>query len=107
MLDYGRSFTLEDPSCMGPGCPFGEQSHAGPCSGEGRILGYFEIMNILKGGNLKARDGGSGIKITKRSEPVHLVDEVVNYVVYNDNQWISYDHSETSGTRTDWGDSVG
>ena len=83
---YGRSFTLEDPSCTGPGCPFGEQSHAGPCTGEGGNFGYFEIMDILKGGKLRARDGGNDIKITGRSEPVRLKDEAVKYVVYNDNQ---------------------
>lgn len=104
---YGRSFTLKDPSCSTPGCPFGEQSQKGPCTGEGGILGYFEIMDIIKGRTLKARDGGRDIAITRRAEPVHLKEEGVKYVVYNDNQWISYDDSETFSTKTDWADSVG
>jgi hypothetical protein len=64
-------------------------------------------MDILKSGKLKARSGGTDVAITRRSEPVHLKDEAVKYMVYNDDQWISYDDPKTFGTKTDWADSIG
>jgi GH18 family chitinase len=37
---YGRSFTMTDPSCMGPECTFSSAGVAGPCSGTAGILIY-------------------------------------------------------------------
>lgn len=37
---YGRSFTLSDLSCTGPGCPFTSAGAAGPCSNTAGILSY-------------------------------------------------------------------
>lgn len=44
---YGRAFQLQDKSCTSVGCEFAGASTKGPCTGEGGILGYFEIMDIL------------------------------------------------------------
>jgi chitinase len=40
---YGHSFTLADPSCTKPGCPFSGAAKAGPCSGTGCMLAHYEI----------------------------------------------------------------
>lgn len=45
-------------------------------------MGYFEIIDIIKGGKLEARNGGNDTAITRRSESVHLKDEAVKYIVY-------------------------
>ena len=52
---YGRSYTLANPSCTTPGCPFSSASNHGPCSATGGILSYYEIMDILNGITTKKR----------------------------------------------------
>ncbi|KAL6229061.1 hypothetical protein BDW75DRAFT_246074 [Aspergillus navahoensis] len=90
---YGRSFTLADKSCTKPGCPFKGASDPGPCSKTGGILGYYEIMEILK-------------PSPKRStlSPVHDKSAAVNYLTFNDDQWISYDDKTTFAQKIDWAD---
>ncbi|KAK3168025.1 hypothetical protein OEA41_004471 [Lepraria neglecta] len=96
---YGRSFTLADPSCNTPGCPFSGASNPGPCTGTGGILSYYEIMDVLHGGSLTKRD--TSIK------PTHDTTDAVNYFTFNNNQWVSYDDAVTFKQKTDWADSVG
>lgn len=79
---YGRSFTLSDPSCAEPGCSFGGLSNAGPCTGEGGILGYFEIQDILGNG------GDSGGLTRRDSTPVWDKEAAVKYVQYDTDQWV-------------------
>ncbi|KAF2460036.1 hypothetical protein BDY21DRAFT_361899 [Lineolata rhizophorae] len=104
---YGRSFELQDPSCSTPGCPFGGLSHKGPCTGEGGILGYFEIMDILGDARPDGDDSDSNGLKRRASDPVHLEQDAVKYITYDDNQWVSYDDEETFTQKIDWANEVG
>jgi chitinase len=92
---YGRSFTLSNPKCTKPGCPFSGASKPGPCTKTGGILGYYEIQQILNGNSKRA------------VSPVHDTTAAVNYLVFDDDQWVSYDDKTTFKQKTDWADSVG
>ncbi|KAF3055152.1 Killer toxin subunits alpha/beta [Daldinia childiae] len=91
---YGRGFTLADPSCKTPGCPFSGGANPGPCTGTSGYLAYYEIQDILKN---KKRD------IT----PVYDKEAAVKYLAWNTNQWISYDDEETFKDKIEWADSIG
>lgn len=95
---YGRAFTLADPSCKTPGCPFCGASKRGPCSNTGGMLAYYEIMSILQGGSGKKRS-----KIT----PVHDKEAAVNYFTFDNDQWISYDDKTTFKQKINWANSIG
>lgn len=90
---YGRSFTLSDPSCTKPGCPFSGASTPGPCSDAGGILAYYEIMAALKA--------------DKSIKPTHDSTAAVNYFTFDKDQWISYDDAKTFKEKVDWANSVG
>ncbi|KAK2764375.1 hypothetical protein FQN54_009069 [Arachnomyces sp. PD_36] len=90
---YGRSFELEDPECSKPGCAFSGPAKAGRCTGEGGILGYFEIQDILE-------DDDS-------IEKIHDEDAAVNYFTFKNNQWVSYDDKKTFQQKVDWADDLG
>ncbi|KAK2735703.1 hypothetical protein FQN57_001152 [Myotisia sp. PD_48] len=84
---YGRSFTLKDPSCTTPGCPFqrldGRNSggaRAGECTGVSGTLSDYEINRIIKKGSLK---------------PVYDRTAGVNWVSWDNNQWVSFDDANT------------
>ncbi|RHZ64660.1 hypothetical protein CDV55_102659 [Aspergillus turcosus] len=79
---YGRSYTLEDPSCVEPGCPFSAGGNPGPCTQTEGMLSYDEIMDII--------DDPS------RNPTVWLDSTAaVKIAVYDDNQWVAYDDAET------------
>jgi chitinase len=44
---YGRSFTLSNPSCTAPGCPFSGGGSPGNCTGTSGILSYAEIESVI------------------------------------------------------------
>ncbi|KAI7511872.1 glycoside hydrolase [Hortaea werneckii] len=90
---YGRSFTLEDPSCDVPGFTFSGAANKGDCTDEGGILGFFEIQEILKNGN----------DIKK----VHDKEAAVKYFRFDTDQWVSYDDAETFDQKVEWADSIG
>lgn len=96
---YGRSFTLADPSCTKPGCPFSGASNPGPCSATGSILSYYEIMDILNGATSKKR----AMTIT----PTHDTTDAANYFTFDENQWVSYDDAVTFKQKVDWANGVG
>ncbi|KAJ5356450.1 hypothetical protein N7517_011059 [Penicillium concentricum] len=77
---YGRSFTLSDPSCNKPGCPFKGAASPGPCSNTGGILAYYEIMSALNGASTSS----------KRStiSPTHDKEHAVNYFTFDEDQKI-------------------
>ncbi|KAG4435727.1 hypothetical protein IFR05_008777 [Cadophora sp. M221] len=77
---YGRSFTLTDPGCTTAGCPFSSGGNPGPCSASPGTLMDSEIEAIIAAG---------GAKVT--------LDKVaaVKTVVWDNNQWVSYDDAET------------
>lgn len=77
---YSRTFELRDPACKTPGCPFKGGAQPGACSENSGTLSYREITEVL---------------ISKDLKPVY--DEVagVKYFSWDDNQWASYDDSQT------------
>ena len=54
---------------------------------------YYEIQAML--------NQGSGLK------PVHDKDAAVNYVVYDKDQWVSYDTKTTFQQKLDWANDIG
>ncbi|KAF9874970.1 bacteriodes thetaiotaomicron symbiotic chitinase [Colletotrichum karsti] len=90
---YGRSFELTDPSCTKPGCPFRGGARPGPCSDTSGVLMHYEIQAILK--------QVPGVK------PVHDTAAAVKYIVWDKNQWVSYDDKDTFQVKLAWANSVG
>jgi len=63
--DYGRSFTLEDPSCHTPNgiCKFTGGAKAGECSDASGILDDQEIQSIITANKLTpVHDKVAGVK---------------------------------------------
>ncbi|KAF2824330.1 glycoside hydrolase [Ophiobolus disseminans] len=90
---YGRSFQLQDASCNTPGCRFKGGAAAGPCSDTSGILMYYEIMNLLKQ--------------NPSLKPIHDKDASVKYLVYNNDQWLSYDDAQTMKQKREWANKIG
>ena len=79
---YGRSFTLESPSCSIPNgaCKFSGPADAGPCSNAAGILDLQEIKDIVSKNGLNPHwDKTAGVK----------------WITWDSNQWISYDDDDT------------
>lgn len=89
---YGRSFTLKDPSCNKPNgvCEFTGGAKAGPCSNAAGILDLEEINDIISKGNLK---------------PVHDEKAAVKWIAWDNDQWVSYDDSDTFAQKKDFANS--
>lgn len=49
---YGRSFTLSDPTCTAPRCPFSGGANPGPCTRTSGVLSNAEIFDIIRENNL-------------------------------------------------------
>jgi GH18 family chitinase len=77
---YGRSFTLTDPSCTTPGCTFSAGGNAGPCTGTAGILSNAEITSVISANSLT---------------PVMDAAAAIKWIVWDSNQWVSYDDGET------------
>jgi hypothetical protein len=77
---YGRSFTLKDPSCNKPGCPFSSGAEKGECTGESGILFNSEIQRIMSANNVK---------------PVVDKEAGVKWITWGSDQWVSYNDAET------------
>ena len=85
---YGRSFTLQDPSCTAPGCPFAGGGPAGSCTHQNQIVGtlsFAEIETIIEGGATVTLNEAAAVKI-----------------VTWDGNWVSYDDAETLQTKVDY-----
>lgn len=89
---YGRSFQLNSIDCTAPGCPFKGAAKKGECTGEGGILGWCEIKDIMKSRNITQ---------------IHDKDAAVNYFTFDKDQWVSYDDAKTFQQKVDWANSVG
>ncbi|KAF2009039.1 glycoside hydrolase family 18 protein [Aaosphaeria arxii CBS 175.79] len=92
---YGRAFTLADPNCKTPGCPFSGGAKKGPCTGTSGYLAHYEIQDILD--KNKKRD----------LTVVHDKKAAVKYITWDNDQWISYDDADTFKQKQDWANSVG
>ncbi|TEA17437.1 Acidic mammalian chitinase [Colletotrichum sidae] len=81
---YGRSFTLQDPSCTEPMCPFSGGAEAGYCMDTSGVLSNAEIRRVLdRTGVEPTLDREAGIK----------------YISW-EGQWVSYDDGETLALKT-------
>ena len=89
---YGRSYTLTDPSCTAPGCPFTSGGIAGPCTGTSGILSYDEITAIQSEYSLTfVYDETAGVK----------------YFAWDKNQWVSFDDVQTLKQKVEFANSNG
>ena len=82
---YGRSFALADPACTTAGCGFTSGGAAGQCIQSVGTLSV-EIQRIIASGATVTMDDKAAVKL----------------VVYNTNQWVSYDDAETLGMKVDY-----
>lgn len=88
---YGRSFELDDANCWAPGCQFSGPGLKGPCTDSPGILSFkgktqpVKICLQISNYNTEIDD------IIKTTGATPLYDTVakVNYMVYNENNWIS------------------
>lgn len=83
---YGRSFTLSDPSCTHAGCPFSGGGNPGQCSSTSGILLDSEIKSIIAAGASPSLDS----------------DAAVKQIVWDNDQWVSYDDQDTFKMKLDW-----
>ncbi|KAE8396531.1 glycoside hydrolase [Aspergillus alliaceus] len=84
---YGRSFTMEDPKCMTPGCPFKKgEAPAGECTNVPGVLSATEIHKIVRNGASVSFDKEAAVKIA----------------TWNTNQWVSWDDVETLRVKIDY-----
>lgn len=83
---YGRAFTLQDPSCDKPGCPFAGGAKKGKCTGESGILSNSEIQDVI-----------SERKVT----PTLIAKDAIKYISWDSDQWVSYDE-ETLRMKKDY-----
>lgn len=90
---YGRSFQLSSSGCSTPGCQFSGGASPGPCSATSGILYYYEIQAMLSQ--------------HPTLKPVWDKTSAVKYVVFNGNQWVSYDDSDTFKQKVDWANTQG
>ncbi|KAI4122687.1 MAG: hypothetical protein LQ338_005669 [Usnochroma carphineum] len=89
---YGRSFQLSDPSCYKPGCNFKGGASPGACTQNSGTLSYKEITQIID---------------QKKLKPYYDKENAVKYIVWNQDQWVSYDDEETFKQKIDFGNKLG
>lgn len=90
---YGRSFTLDDPSCATPGCLFSNASRPGICTDTGGYLAHYEIQDIL--------ERNPDIEVQYDEEAA------VKYFSWDNDQWISFDDKTTFAQKVDWANEMG
>ncbi|KAJ6001245.1 hypothetical protein N7522_006472 [Penicillium canescens] len=89
---YGRSFQLSDTSCWKPGCEFSGPGAKGKCTDAAGILSYREIQSIIN-------DAGGTAYLDKEA--------AVRYMVYNDDNWISFDDEGTFKQKIEYANRMG
>ncbi|KAJ5598379.1 hypothetical protein N7537_008463 [Penicillium hordei] len=77
---YARTFELKDKKCHKPGCTFKHGGKKGACTDTEGILSYNEIVGIIADDEIK---------------PVYDKENAIKYLVWDENQWISYDDQQT------------
>lgn len=75
---YGRSFTIEDPSCNEPKgvCRASDGGAPGSCTDTAGVLTYYEVAS---------RNETGGV------ETFYDAENTVKYSIFGGDQWISYD----------------
>lgn len=91
---YGRSYKLADASCSHPGCQFKDPGAKGRCSNTAGYLSYREIMEKIN------EAGGEGDEMWDKEAGVKMV-------VYDSDNWISYDDSTTFQQKVDFANERG
>jgi chitinase len=101
---YGRSYTLEDKSCTEPGCGqmYCKFSNDSPhfdtfmltssSQGQAGVLSFDEIETLKRDSQLST---------------VYDEDAEIKYMVWNDDQWVSYDDEETLQKKVDFANKQG
>ncbi|KAL3479632.1 hypothetical protein BJX99DRAFT_255358 [Aspergillus californicus] len=89
---YGRTFQLSSGACWKPGCPFEGPGAGGRCTATPGILSYMEIMELLENSAAKAHFDE---------------DAAVQYLVYGENNWVSYDDATTFTAKIDYAKRMG
>nr|WBV74231.1 putative chitinase [Pestalotiopsis kenyana] len=84
---YGRSFTMTDSSCSTPGCAWSGAGKAGDCTATEGILSYKEISELMDTAN----------SILTWNE-----EAAVNWLTYDDDQWVSFDNEQTFQQKVDF-----
>lgn len=84
---YGRSFTLKDPACNIPGCEFRSGGEPGACTGTSGVLSNSEIYSIFD---------------SKGLTPVLNKEAMVKYIVWDNDQWVSFDDADTYALKRAW-----
>jgi hypothetical protein len=84
---YGRAFTLQDPNCSKPGCPFSGGAKKGRCTGESGILSNSEIQDVIA---------------QKKVTPTLVEKDAIKYITWDSDQWVSYDDDETLRMKRDY-----
>ncbi|KAJ5666170.1 uncharacterized protein N7477_008618 [Penicillium maclennaniae] len=85
---YGRSFTVDDPSCIDPGCVFSVAGNASPCTAIAGVLSYKEITEYINTDDI-----------------IVFLDDTtaVNYIVWDAaTQWVSFDTNSLDQDTYDW-----
>jgi hypothetical protein len=99
---YGRSFTLADPTCTGPGCLFKEGGAKGDCTDSMGILSAAEIDRIITS-NIGKRDvhGRDVIGV------IHDTVAAVKIATFGGTQWVSFDDEDTFSAKKQLGTMLG
>lgn len=82
-------FTLSDPTCTAPGCPFSGGGAAGECTQNVGTLSLPEINQIV----------ARGARVTLNEAAA------VKYAVFDTNQWVSYDDADTFKLKVNYANS--
>lgn len=89
---YGRSFQLADPRCSKPGCNFKAGASPGSCTKNSGTLSYKEITEIIN---------------QKKLKPEYDKKNAVKYIVWDQDQWVSYDDEETFKQKIEFANKLG
>ncbi|KAL8730716.1 MAG: hypothetical protein Q9166_003908 [cf. Caloplaca sp. 2 TL-2023] len=89
---YGRSFQLSDASCYKPGCNFKGGASPGACTQNSGTLSYKEITQIID---------------QKKLIPYYDKENAVKYIVWDQDQWVSYDDEVTFKQKIEFANKLG
>lgn len=89
---YGRSFTLKDPSCNTPFCPFSGGGNPGDCTQTSGILSNAEIQRLITANDIT---------------PILESVAGVKYMSWDSNQWVSYDDEDTYTLKRNFANGLG